>query len=81
LESKFLEQIILSTTVKEGVMNTLISKIKAFVQEEDGLAAVEYAVIAALIAAGLIAAFTLLGEEIEAVITRLTETLAAGAGS
>lgn len=62
-------------------MNTLISKIKAFVQEEDGLAAVEYAVIAALIAAGLIAAFTLLGEEIEAVINRLTDTLAAGAGS
>jgi pilus assembly protein Flp/PilA len=62
-------------------MNIVLSKIKAFMQEEDGLAAVEYAVIAALIAAGLITAFTLLGEEIEAVINRLTSTLEGGASS
>ena len=62
-------------------MNIVLSKIKAFVQEEDGLAAVEYAVIAALIAAGLITAFSLLGDEIEEVINRLTDTLREGAES
>ena len=49
-------------------MNVVLSKIKAFVQEEDGLSAVEYAVIAALIAAGLVVAFQTLGGEIQRVI-------------
>ena len=62
-------------------MNVVLSKIKAFVQEEDGLAAVEYAVIAALIAAGLILAFTNLGDAIRDTINELTTTIGGTTGT
>jgi len=47
------------------------TKMMKFLQDEEGLTIVEYAVGAALISAAVVAAFTLLGTQVEAVITFL----------
>ncbi len=52
--------------------------IKNFLKDESGLELSEYAVAAALIVVGLIAAFTGLGNEIKNKITTLKNTIANG---
>ncbi|MFD2293168.1 Flp family type IVb pilin [Massilia sp. GCM10020059] len=42
-------------THKESVMNTLSTALKQFVNDEDGVTAIEYGMIAALIATALVA--------------------------
>lgn len=49
--------------------------ITKFLRDEDGATAVEYALIAALIAIGIITAVTNLREELKAVFTTITNTL------
>jgi pilus assembly protein Flp/PilA len=51
------------------------SLFQAFWQEEDGAAAIEYALIAALIAVGLAAGATALSTEFEAAFGRLAALL------
>lgn len=46
-----------------------------FLRDEEGLTATEYAVCAALIVAGLVAAFAALGDAIAAVIDGITAEL------
>ena len=49
--------------------------IKNFIKEEDGVTAIEYALIAALIAGVIIAAVTLLGGNINTIFTNLKTKL------
>jgi pilus assembly protein Flp/PilA len=54
-------------------MKTLIN----FVKDESGATAIEYGLIAALVAVGLIAALTALGESLSAIFTYVATTLSA----
>jgi len=45
--------------------------IKNFIKEEDGVTAIEYALIAALIAGVIVVAFTSLGDSIKSLFTAL----------
>jgi len=45
-------------------MNKIMNKIRKFIQEEEGMTTVEYAVAGTLIALAVIAAFTQLGEQV-----------------
>lgn len=45
--------------------------LKSFLQEEDGAAAIEYGLIAALIAVAIIVGATLLGTSLDGLFTRL----------
>jgi len=49
--------------------------IKNFIQEEDGVTAIEYALIAALVAGVIITAVTLLGTNVSGVFTKLANTI------
>lgn len=56
-------------------MNKLIQSVKRFTNEEDGVTAVEYALIVALIGAAIITAWTLLGGGIETAFTTISTQL------
>ncbi len=45
-------------------MNSLMTAIRAFIRDENGLETVEYAIAGAVITAASVAAFTLLGENV-----------------
>lgn len=51
-------------------------RILKFLRDEEGLTTVEYAVAGGVIAAGVIAAFTLLGENVEGRISGINDELA-----
>jgi pilus assembly protein Flp/PilA len=51
--------------------------IKNFFYDEEGVTAIEYALIAALIAVAIIAAVTLVGTDIAAVFTNISDKLQA----
>jgi pilus assembly protein Flp/PilA len=53
-----------------------MKKLIEFLRDEEGLTTVEYAVAGALVVAGLITAFTTLGDNVEARITELATTIA-----
>lgn len=50
-------------------------KMLAFLREEEGLTIVEYAVAAGLISAAVVTAFTLLGDQVLAIINGLIAAL------
>lgn len=52
--------------------------IKNFLREEDGVTAIEYGLIAALIAVVIIASVTSVGNALETVFTSIAGNLAAG---
>jgi pilus assembly protein Flp/PilA len=54
------------------------SLFQAFWQEEDGAAAIEYALIAALIAIAIVGGATALGTELDGVFTRLVTAIPGG---
>jgi len=54
----------------------LMETVRAFIKREDGASAIEYALIAGLIAVAIIAAATTLGGDIASVFTNITEKLA-----
>jgi pilus assembly protein Flp/PilA len=58
-------------------MFTLTQAIKKFYRDEAGVTAIEYALIAALIAVAIIAAVTLVGTDIAAVFTNISTKLQA----
>lgn len=56
-------------------MKTLWKKMQQFLRDEEGVTAIEYALIAALIAVVIIAAVTLVGEEVSQTFTTIGNTL------
>jgi pilus assembly protein Flp/PilA len=57
---------------KEKLMKTLL---KAFIRDERGLAAVEYALVAGVVVAGLVTVFGLIGTNAEARLQELASAL------
>ena len=53
----------------------LVQSIKNFGREEDGVTAIEYGLIAALIAVGIIASVTAVGTQLKAVFTAVSGAL------
>jgi pilus assembly protein Flp/PilA len=49
--------------------------IKQFIQDEDGVTAIEYALIAALIAAVIVGAVTALGVKVNGIFTSITAAI------
>lgn len=56
-------------------MKNLINNMKRFVQDEEGVTAIEYGLIAALIAVTIITAVTLVGTNLDAVFDRVAADL------
>lgn len=56
-------------------MSTFISAVRTFIADEDGVTALEYGMIAALIAAVIVVVVTTLGEKIEAAFTKIQAAL------
>ncbi|HKT64176.1 Flp family type IVb pilin [Burkholderia sp. 22313] len=56
-------------------MSTFIQKVRGFVQDEQGVTAIEYGLIAALIAVGLVAALTLVGGDLKDVFNTIADDL------
>jgi pilus assembly protein Flp/PilA len=54
----------------------LLQFVQAFLREEDGAAAIEYGLIAALIAVAIIAGASLLGTSLNGIFTRLGNCMA-----
>ena len=61
-------------------MNWLTTQIKGFFRDEDGVTAIEYGLIAALIAIVIIAAVTLTGTNLRLVFERIAEALTTALG-
>ena len=55
----------------------IVNFIKQFARDEEGVTAIEYGLIAALIAVGIIAAATLVGTNLAAVFTAVSTALTA----
>jgi pilus assembly protein Flp/PilA len=60
-----------STTLKGIIMKSIIK----FMREEDGVTAIEYGLIAALIAVVIIASVTTVGEALKAIFEHITTEL------
>ena len=58
-------------------MKTLMNKMRSFLQEEDGVTAIEYGLIAALISVVIIVAVTAVGDQLVLVFDRIKTELAA----
>jgi pilus assembly protein Flp/PilA len=56
-------------------MNELMSGVKNFINDEEGVTAIEYGLIAALIAVVIITAVTLVGNNLELVFDRIGASL------
>jgi pilus assembly protein Flp/PilA len=56
-------------------MSSLISKLSAFLRDQEGLTTVEYAIAGGLVGAGVILAFSNLGQEVARVITDIYTAL------
>lgn len=56
-------------------MKALWNKMQHFLRDEEGVTAIEYALIAALIAVVIIAAVKLVGEQVSATFTTIGNTL------
>lgn len=57
-------------------MKNLMSNMKCFLQDEEGVTAIEYGLIAALIAVGIIISATAVGTNLAAVFTSIAGSLA-----
>ena len=56
-------------------MSTFISAVKTFIADEDGVTALEYGLIAALIAAVCVTAVTTLGNEVAGTFTKISTAM------
>lgn len=56
-------------------MFTFIQKIRGFVQDEQGVTAIEYGLIAALIAVGIITAVSTIGKDLATVFNEIATDL------
>jgi pilus assembly protein Flp/PilA len=59
----------------EFVMKTIFSAVQAFVADEDGVTAIEYGLIAALVGVGMAVAAQALGDQISATFTNVVDRL------
>jgi pilus assembly protein Flp/PilA len=59
----------------EGVVQVLIKKLRQFVQEDKGVTAIEYGLIAALIAVVIIASVQLVGTNLSSVFSGIAASL------
>ena len=62
-------------------MKTIFTAIQAFVADEDGVTAIEYGLIAALVGVAMAGAATLLGDQIKATFEDVTGTLSKALGN
>ena len=62
-------------------MKTIFTAIQAFVADEDGVTAIEYGLIAALVGVAMATAAGLLGDQIEATFTNVKDKLVAALAS
>ncbi len=62
-------------------MKTLIAGLKNFINDEQGVTAIEYGLIAALIAVVIITAVALIGTNLNVVFTRVADCLSGGPGT
>jgi len=67
--------IILLIINKENIMKTLIAGLKNFINDEEGVTAIEYGLIAALIAVVIIAAVTLVGSNLNLIFSKVCKGL------
>lgn len=56
-------------------MKTIFTAVQAFVADEDGVTAIEYGLIAALIGVAMAGAATLLGDQIDLTFTNVKDKL------
>jgi pilus assembly protein Flp/PilA len=56
-------------------MNQLVTAVKRFVSEEEGVTAIEYGLIAALIAVVIITAVSLVGTRLDEIFTKIAACL------
>lgn len=56
-------------------MSTIISAVRSFIADEEGVTALEYGMIAALIAAVIVGAVSALGDQVEATFTEITTAM------
>lgn len=61
--------------------DTMLNAIKKFMTEEDGATAVEYGLLVALIAAGIVAIVGTLGDQVEAGFQSVSDELPAAAAA
>jgi pilus assembly protein Flp/PilA len=59
----------------ELMMSKIVSAVKAFVADENGVTAIEYGLIAALVGVAIVAAVKLLGTEISTTFNTVVEKL------
>ena len=59
----------------------MIRKLVNFIKDEEGATAVEYAIMAGLIAAVIIGAVTILGQNVDQTFTDIAGVIPAGTGS
>lgn len=57
------------------MMKAIVTKLRVFVRDEEGLTTVEYSVAGALISLGLVAAFTALGAQVGVTLATLTAAI------
>jgi pilus assembly protein Flp/PilA len=57
------------------LMNKVMQEVKSFLEDEEGLTVVEYAVAGGLISIAVVGAFSALGDEVCGVIDRLTNAI------
>ncbi|HEV3423064.1 MAG TPA: Flp family type IVb pilin [Paraburkholderia sp.] len=62
-------------------MKTIINEVKRFVREEDGVAAIEYGLLAGLIAVMIIAGATVAGTQLAALFNNVGAQLKTAAGN
>jgi len=60
---------------KESIMKSMWTSIKRFVQDEEGVTAIEYGLIAALIAVAIIAAVRLIGTNLNITFGKVANEL------
>lgn len=60
-------------------MSTLLTAVKAFVKDEEGVSAIEYGLIAALIAVAVVATVQAVGINLNTVFVRVRDCLSGGA--
>ena len=56
-------------------MSTFISAVRTFIADEDGVTALEYGMIAALIAGVIVTAVTTLGDSVSSTFSKLAEII------
>jgi pilus assembly protein Flp/PilA len=62
-------------------MSRIIEKIAWFVQDQDGVTAIEYGLIAALIAVGIILALSTIGGDLKDVFSTIASSLDSAVGA